>query len=84
MGHQIIKQPNNLFCIFSSIVDDFIVIDADEEGLIEYYIQEAKEKIEKSIRSTIKDLNEGKKIYGQLTMTYDEAVKWRDEVHNNE
>jgi len=33
MGYQIIKQPNNLFCVFSSFNDDFCLIDVTTEEI---------------------------------------------------
>ncbi len=36
MSHQIIKQPNGLFCVFSTILNDFVLRDATPEKIFEY------------------------------------------------
>ena len=41
MGHQIIRQPNHKFGIWSSIVDDFVLVNATREDIIQYYIDSA-------------------------------------------
>ena len=46
MSRQIIKQPNGKYALFSSVVDDFVLIDADPneivEELVAYYELEAR------------------------------------------
>jgi len=41
MSRQIIKQPDDNFCVFSSITDTFIITDATKEELIEILAKEA-------------------------------------------
>ena len=45
MGRQIIKQPNDKYAVWSSVIDDFIIINATPDELIEGFIEEAKETI---------------------------------------
>jgi len=76
MGHQIIKQPNGKYAVFSSIVDHFIMWDATPEAIIEDRVQEFREQTEKAVRETCRRLDEGDpKVYRQFTMTWDEAIK---------
>ncbi len=47
MGRQIIKQPNDKYAVWSSVIDDFIIINATPDELIEGFIEEAKEQLKK-------------------------------------
>ena len=53
---KIIKQPNGKYCIFSTIVDNVIDYDCDEEGLIEAFIEEQKEDIIRMVKQSMKKL----------------------------
>jgi hypothetical protein len=83
MGRQIVKQPDGLFAVWSSIVDDFIFENATEKELRQWWLGESiMDAIEKSDR----DLEEafsyierfGKDKFGD---TYDNLVKIHDRVH---
>lgn len=41
MGHQIIKQPDGRYLVWSTIVDDIVVYDADREEIIEWFVEGA-------------------------------------------
>lgn len=84
MGRQIIKQPNGLYAVFSSIVDDFIIVDATSQDIIAEYTKEAEEEITKNVISTVRDLNEGKKPYYQFTMTFKQACRNIKNIHGNQ
>ena len=40
MGQQIVKQPNGLYAIFSSVVDGFVAYDLDRTDVLEYWVRE--------------------------------------------
>lgn len=81
MGQQIIKQPNGKYAIFSSIVDDFILIDADPRDIVDEWVGKYKLDTEKKVTEIIAALEEGDKPYYQFTMSFDEAVKMIKKVH---
>lgn len=60
MGRQIIKQPDGKFCVWSTIVDDFIIVDATPEEIIEIYIEEKSEEIKENVYEVVNLLNQGK------------------------
>ena len=75
MGHQIIRQPDGLYAVFSTGTDTWIKADATREDLIEWYAERAA-----------KDAREGPPCgcwttwtriraiaYYQFTMTFEEA-----------
>jgi hypothetical protein len=75
MGHQIIKQPNGKYCIYSSIVDDIITFNATVEDIINERIEEAKKDIEKEVKGIVEKLNKGEDPYYTFTISFEEAIK---------
>jgi len=74
MGRQIIKQPDGKYCVFSSVVEDFIYWDATPEEIIEMEVAEARETIAQRVTAIIEKLKEGRKPYYQFTMDLKEAL----------
>lgn len=72
---QIIKQPDGLYCGFSSICDDVIWYNATKEDIIELRVKEARERIEGEVTRIIDKLEQGKKAYAQWTLTYDQMIE---------
>ena len=60
MGHEIVKQPNGLFAVWSTIVDDFVILDATLQELIDDEVNDAKERITKELTEITDALNNGK------------------------
>lgn len=54
MARQIVKQPNGLLSVWSTHVDNFIVTDATEDDLIDYFLGEQKASIEAMVKDTIR------------------------------
>lgn len=84
MGQQIIRQPNGLYAIWSSVVDHFILYDCTPEGIIEERCKEECARIEKGVRETVAQLEAGEKPYYQFTKTWEEAIAWAEEVHGSD
>ena len=66
MSRQVIQQPNAEYCIFSSYVDDFIVVNASMEEVITFFVQEAEDRI--------RDALSKKAPISVFTKTFEEAV----------
>ncbi len=49
MAHFIIKQPDGKLALWSTIVDDFIRVDASREELIAYWLEDYRLELEKRI-----------------------------------
>ena len=75
MGRQVIKQPDGRFALWSTIVDDFIVLDATPEELVDFAVNEAAKKARENVEDILYHLMAGhpEQIYGQSTMTWQEA-----------
>lgn len=74
MGHQIIKQPDGKYALFSSVVDGFTMIDATREELAGYFGDKSRAELEKSVAQKCNALDNGERPYAQFTMTYEEAL----------
>jgi len=74
MGQQVIRQPDGLYAIFSSITDTWIVYDADRQEIFDWYAERAKEDAD---RATLRILNaiekDPREAYHQFAMTFEEA-----------
>jgi len=81
MSHQIIKQPNGLYAIYSSICDNFVFINATPDDIVECWLEEEKERIYIKIDKIIAKLEAGEKPYYQFTLTWDEACDSIKETH---
>lgn len=86
MGHQIIVQPDGLLCVWSTVVDDFLLTDATGQELVDWYTQQAADKAREETVRVVNAVTfgEAKKIYRQFTMTYDEAEATRRWRHGGE
>jgi hypothetical protein len=74
MGHQIIKQPDGLYAVFSSVVDSWILYDATRQDIIGYYVEKAKEDAEDRTTRTLDLVDEDpRRAYYQFAMTFEEA-----------
>jgi hypothetical protein len=75
MTHQIIQQPDGLFCVFSSRLDRFSILDATEQELIDYYVEEKIREVRKEMTMLLTQIKSGhSRPSAHFTMTYDDAV----------
>lgn len=75
MSHQIIKQPDGLYCVWSTVVDNFVQVDATIAEIIAQRIERETVAIVESVKAVVTELNKGGKPYAQFTMSYEEAVR---------
>ena len=80
MGKQIIEQPNGKYALWSSICDNFILLDATELDIIEELVAESRDDIERNVKRIIASLNAGGKPYYQFTKTWSEALSSIEDV----
>ena len=81
MGKQIIKQPNGKYCIFSSIVDNVTHYDMTVEGIIEDWVNEAKNDITEKVKGIVSKLEKGEQPYYQFTHSYEDMIALIKEIH---
>lgn len=73
MGWQVIRQPDGLLAIFSSVTDTWIVYDATEQDVVNEFVNAARRDARRQIRSLLAKMNAGQRPWHQFTMTFDEA-----------
>jgi hypothetical protein len=82
MPQQIVKQLNGLYAIWSTVVDDFVMIDATPEDIIADRIERESGEIRRRVNNVIAELESGMgRPYHQFTMTFAECVAAIKERH---
>lgn len=81
MPRQIIKQPDGLYAVWSTVVDGFVMIDATPQNIIDEFVAEQELEIGASVMRTVDALRRGEKPYHQFTMTFDEALELYKHIH---
>ena len=81
MGWQIIKQPNNQYCVFSSVVDHLIMVNATEEELKDFYKEEYGRRGVEKVEQVLEKMNKGTSPYHQFTKSFDEMLETVKQVH---
>ena len=81
MARMIIKQPNGLYAIWSTVVDGFVMLDATPQDIIDDRVKDYREESEKDVKRVIEQLDAGEKPYFQFTKTYDEALAEHKQRH---
>lgn len=74
MARQIIKQPNNMYSIYSSVPDAFIQQDLTKQEVIDFCVEEAREKEKQQLVDLFDKIENNKRPYYQFTLTYEEAL----------
>lgn len=74
MARQIIKQPNGLYCLFSSYVDSIVQWNLTADQIIDFLVEEQKKLITHEVSNIISKLNKREKPYHQFTLTYKRAL----------
>ena len=84
MGQQIIQQPDGKYAIWSTVVDGFVLIDAEPNDIINHWLESERERITKIVAGIIEQLERGEKPYYQFTMDWYEALHTHKQVHGKE
>jgi hypothetical protein len=74
MGNQIIKQPDGLYAVFSSIVDGFVMYNCTPQEIVNEWVKEERIRLTESVKRIIEALDAGEKPYHQFTMSWAEAL----------
>jgi len=83
MARQIIKQPNGLYAVFSSIIDNFVSVNMTPETLLEKDVEDYRQSRRLEIEEVIESLEKGEK-YHPFTKSWDEAIRQLREINGDE
>lgn len=77
MGYQVIKQPDGDLAIWSSYSDKFVMVDANEEDVVNYFVElattEATINAQRVVNAVLED--QPRKIYAQFTLSWKDVKK---------
>ena len=81
MPSRVVRQPNGLLAVFSTIVDDFTVVDATETEMREYFrdeigVREGNAKVDRGLLDDMRGI-------GEITKR-DGLNRWRDALETLE
>lgn len=82
MGIRIFQQPDGQYAVLSSVVDDFLLEDATEEEVREWYIERRKQRAEENVDEMLEDARDGTFVNNGPT-SYEEAVKHVERVNSS-
>jgi len=84
MGRQIIKQPNGGYAVWSTVVDDFVMVDAEPFEIIDMMVKESRRDITRRVNEVVAALERGDRPYYQFTMDFDECMSRIKEIHGGD
>lgn len=58
MGRAIVEQPNGKYAVWSTVVDDFIILDATENEVINFYVNETTMRVTEQVASDMNRLDQ--------------------------
>ena len=83
MGSFIAKQPNGLFCRFSTVVDCPTDWNMTEDDYIQYCKERAETEARKVLKDCIQDFNMVKKYFLPNNMTEEEFEKFLEDCNTS-
>jgi hypothetical protein len=66
------------------VVDDFVLIDATQEEIVQEFVKESTKRIEANVARVIAQLETGGKPYHQFAQTFEECVQEITERHGSD
>ena len=77
MGRAIIEQPDGLFCVWSTVVDDFLIYDATMEEIREWWREDYIQNFEHEWESILRH----REMFQQRT--YEDCIRTRNRIHGD-
>jgi hypothetical protein len=81
MANRIIKQPDGNYAVYCTVVDDFTLINAPEQDIVDFYLESMERDVRWDVGKTICMLENGDKPYYQFTESFEEALENIERVH---
>ncbi len=74
-AHQVIRQPDGLYAVFSTITDTWVVCNATEDEITDWFVERAAAAAREQITETLGHVRAGnpQQVYYQFAMPFDEA-----------
>lgn len=84
MAGIICKQPNGLYCRFSTVVDTFTHINMTEQDYIDYCMERAKREAHEVLEHYVRPLSEAKELFAPNNNTVEEFNEMLREMGDTE
>lgn len=84
MAGMICKQPNGLYCRFSTVVDSFTHINMTEKDYIDYCVERAKREAREVLKHYVRPLSEAKELFEPSNNTVEEFNEMLKEMGDTE
>lgn len=76
MGWKIVKQPDGLFSVFSSVVDNFVITDATQAEVLAEFVHETTSRV---LEQALKQIHKAEENAGE----YEKYVETIKQVHGD-
>ena len=84
MAGIICKQPNGLYCRFSTFIDSFTHINMTEQDYIDYCVERAKKEARDMLENYVRPLSEAKELFVPNNNTVEEFNEMLKEMGDTE
>jgi hypothetical protein len=80
MGRTLLKQPDGLLAVWSTIVDDFVLYNATPEEYEDFLVQEAVEEVRERAKRDLEEV-ERRGTNSRMGRTFESALAARNNRH---
>lgn len=81
MSYRIVRQPDGGLAVWSTVVDDWVLLDAEQADIIDLLLEYRVSFVTARVGEIVANLDRGDRPYGQFTQTWDELQARRAEIH---
>lgn len=81
MGKSIIKQPNGLYALWSSVVDNFVGLDFTREQLVDALTADSRVNHEALVNRVCGLLDENPNVFGPNNLNWESCLEERRTRH---
>lgn len=81
MSYQIVKQPDGKLAVWSTIVDSFVMIDAEQTDIVDFLLEGRVSYTTQKVADIVASLDRGGKPYGQFTDSWEAMQATHARVH---
>lgn len=81
MVYRIVKQPDGKLAVWSTSVDSFVMIDAEQSDIVDYFLDGQVRRMTQDVAGIVESLDRGGRPYGEFTDSWDECLAWHEAQH---
>lgn len=81
MSYQIVKQPDGKLAVWSTIVDSFVLIDAEQPDIVDLLLEWRVSFMTQRVAEIVASLDRGGQPYGHFTRSWGDMQETHTAVH---